>query len=126
MLEARQTLSEGISTPTPHHLADYRAIFQMKPTSLYPSRDTEHAPGLIATTDDPWNRKRWRGKLLLHKTTRQLGMVITIAPSDTQAADPDQTPIVAFVRQCGRIDREASGGPTLTTIDKSTNAMNCH
>ena len=45
-------------------------------------------------------------------------MVITIAPSDTQAADPEQTPIVAFVRPCGRIDREASGGPTLPTIDK--------
>jgi hypothetical protein len=118
MLETRQTLSESLSTPTAHQLADYRAIFQMKPTFSYPPRDTEHAPGLTATTDDPWNRKRWRGKLVLNKTTRQLGMVITIAPSATPTADPDQTPIVAFIQPCGTIDLDASRESPLAIIDK--------
>jgi len=48
----------------------------------------------------------WRGKHVLDTVTRQLGMIVTIAPSSTPTADPKQTPIVAFVRTCGRIDNQ--------------------
>ena len=76
-----------------------------------------------AATHDPWNRLLWRGKLVLDTETRQLGMIVTIAPSSTPTADPQQTPIVAFIRTCGRIDKDANRGSTLTAID---NITKCH
>ena len=123
MLYARQHNSEHPTTPIAHQIADYRALFQQKPTALYPSRDMDEPHMETAQTDDPWNRKRWRGKLVLNPDTRQLGMVITIAPSSIPTADPQSTAIVAFVRPCGRIDNDASRGPTLTAID---NIDKCH
>ena len=50
-------------------------------------------------------------------------MVVTIAPSSTQTEDPKQTPIVAFVRTCGKIDKDANRGSALTAID---NITKCH
>ena len=50
-------------------------------------------------------------------------MIVTIAPSSTPTADPKQTPIVAFVRTCGRIDKDANRGSALTAID---NITKCH
>ena len=117
MLEARHHHSDTPPTTTESRLADYRAIFKGKPTALCLEDNNDEE---TAATYDPWHRYLWRGKLILDTETRHLGMIVTIAPSGTPTADPQQTPIVAFVRNCGNIDKKAGRGPALTVLDDIT------
>ena len=117
ILEARHHHSDTPPTTTESRLADYRAIFKGKPTALCLEDNNDEE---TVATYDPWHRYLWRGKLILDTETRHLGMIVTIAPSGTPTADPQQTPIVAFVRNCGSIDKNAGRGPALTVLDDIT------
>ena len=97
-----------LEQPTPPRdidTADYRAIFQGRPTGLHPEppdAPTEPSPG-GPTPTDPWVRRLWRGQRTLDLSDQTVGVIVTIAPSRQTPPDPTASrSIVAFIRACGQ------------------------